>query len=65
MSVVLETLRSDRHMMALQIQAALTDAQDAIDCDNDAGIIAACQNMQKMTIDLVSSTVLDIRNRGD
>jgi len=60
-----ESLRSDRHGMAVRIQEALTGAQDAIDCDNCNNIIGWCAWIQLVTAELVASTVLDIRNKRE
>ena len=58
-----EFLRSDRHGLVVRIQAAITGAQDAIDCDDCKEIIDWCSTSQLVTAELVASTVMDIRNR--
>ena len=65
MSKVRESLRADRHRMAVRIQEALTGAQDGIDNDDCREIIDWCATIQIVSAKLISSTMLDIRNRED
>ncbi len=65
MKTIQESLRTDRHGLVVRIQAAITETQDAIDCDDCKEIIDWCSTIQSLTAELVASTMLDIRNRGD
>jgi predicted sulfurtransferase len=52
-------------MLAVRIQAAITDMQDAIDCDDHKGILVSCAAVANLTAEQTALVVLDIRNKGE
>jgi len=58
-------LQAERHEMLVRVQAGVIGARDAIDWNDCIDIITWCNTIQAAITELVASTVLDIRNKGD